>query len=171
MFARGILSFYPALFPYPHFNRASSALSVLWHSFVFRRLRTLSFFIPPLSRVSAIVCALFPKKPGVHPLRGQTIFLSVIRSPFGTRRSPLLLSSLFPQDTKIHLVSLFLPLLTQKRGGWLPPEKCRRADIFDFPRDFSRFFSSASRRRSVPAPTKEQEGWLKRPALHFGRKR
>jgi len=45
---------------------------------------------------------------------------------------------LFPLHTKIPLVSPFLPLLTQKQGG-VPPQKCRRADIFDFSLDISCF--------------------------------
>src|ERR1700739_4275595 len=40
-----------------------------------------------------------------------------------------------------------------KTGGYTPPQKCRRADIFDFSPDFSRFFTSASPRRSHPAQT------------------
>ena len=45
---------------------------------------------------------------------------------------------LFPLHTKIPLVSPLLPLHTRKQGG-IPPGKCRRADIFGFSPDFSRF--------------------------------
>ena len=111
MFARRVLRFYPALFPYPDYNRAPSALSRLCHSFVFSRLRTLSFFIPHLSRVPAIACALFPKKPGVHPyVVIPRCFLLVHTHP------PLLLSPLFPLHTNPSLVCLLFPLLTQKQG-------------------------------------------------------
>ena len=54
-----------------------------------------------------------------------------------------LLSSFFPLDTKIPLVSPFPPLHPQKQGG-VPPQKCRRADIFDFSPYISHFFASHS---------------------------
>ena len=41
-FARGVLCFCSAPFPYPGYNRAPFALSRLCLSFVFSRLRTLS---------------------------------------------------------------------------------------------------------------------------------
>ena len=73
----------------------------------------------------------------------------------------LLPTPLFPLHTKIPLVSPFLPLHTQKQGG-IPPQKCRRADIFDFSPDFSHFFPSAPQHRLHPAPKEKQEGWPRR---------
>jgi hypothetical protein len=171
MFERGVFSFQPALFPYPNYKRASSALSHLCHAFVFSRLLTLSFFIAPLCRITAIACALFRKKPGGIPPARSNHF--PLRHPFSLRYSPLataLISFISPRYENSLRKSFPSPTYA-KTGGWLPPAKCRRADIFDFSPDFSHFFSSTSQRRSASAPTKEQEGWLRSPALHFGNRK
>jgi hypothetical protein len=117
MFARGVLCFYPAVFPYPNYNRASSALSRLCHSFVFSRLRTLSFFIPPLSRVAAIAYALFPKKPGgIPPARSYQVS-SVLAKGCQLTADACQPSPFFPLHTRSRLVSLLVPLHPQKQGG------------------------------------------------------
>jgi hypothetical protein len=156
----GSLSFHPALFPYLNYNRAPSALSRLCPSFVFSRLRTLSFFIPPLSPAATIACALFPKKPGVHPPAWSYQVSSVSGKGGRLMANGFLLTSFFPLHTKIPLVSPFLPLHAQKPGG-VPPQKCRRADIFDFFPDFSHFFPSAPQHRLHPALREEQKSWHK----------
>jgi hypothetical protein len=139
MFARGFLCFYPALFPYPNFNRAPSALSRLCHSFVFSRLRTLSFLIPPLSPVSAIVCALFPKKPGVHPPAWSYQVSSVLAKGCRLAANGCLLSPFFPLHTRSRLVSLLVPLHTQKQGGVYPLENVGAPTFLIFPHIFRTF--------------------------------
>src|SRR6266849_6485332 len=99
MFARGLLSFHPALSPvsgefflsptipaHPRYpgeggytgflvrpiRRAVSTETQLSALFPFNRLRTLLFSVAHLSSVPSMLFALFPQKRGVPPLSGHT---------------------------------------------------------------------------------------------------
>jgi len=81
----------------------------------------------------------------VMPISSPLELTEVEESPLPT--------PLFPLHTKLPPVSPFLPLHTQKQGG-IPPQKCRRADIFDFSPDFSHFFPI----RAAPSLASSAEG-------------
>jgi hypothetical protein len=80
---------------------------------------------------------------------------------------------LFPLDTKIPLVSPFLPLLTQKQGGGYPLKNVGAPTFLIFPLIFRVFLvpsalrraTSASHRRSHRALTGRQEGWPSKGGL------
>jgi hypothetical protein len=130
--------------PISSVSSALPSLLATHHAFVFSRLRTLSFFIPSLSRVPAIACALFPKKPGgIPPARSYQV-ASVLAK--GCR--------LIANGCQL---SPFFPLHTQKPGG-APPQKCRRADIFDFSPYILHFFTLCANR--LPAAASAEAGRL-----------
>jgi hypothetical protein len=68
MFARESLPLHPASFHRLASGTLSFALSTQLAPFPFNHFRTLSFFGSHLSHVLPTGCALFRKKPGVHPL-------------------------------------------------------------------------------------------------------
>ena len=93
-------------------------------------------------------CYLFPpaggRVPLVYPERARRVNqprLLTVHCRLLTFRESLATSSIsfisppYEHQPRISLVS---PTYA-KTGGWVPPQKCRRADIFDFSPDFSHF--------------------------------
>jgi hypothetical protein len=124
-------------------------------------------------------CYLFPatggRVPLVYPERARRVNqprLLTVDCRLLTFRESLATSSIsfisppYEHQPRISLVS---PTYA-KTGGWVSPQKCRRADIFDFSPDFSHFSSPepGANRPSQPAlferrPYKTEEGGLKPP--------
>jgi hypothetical protein len=98
-----------------------------------------SFFIAPLSRVTAIVCALFPKKPGGIPLARSNHF--PLRHPFSLRYSPLataLMSFISPRYENSPRKSFPSPTYA-KTGGWHPQKNVGAPTFSIFPVIFYTF--------------------------------
>ena len=89
-------------------NSSHSSLSV------FRHLRTLSFSGSQLSRLLSTGCALFRKKPGVHPLL-LPLSPSSLGTPFS--RMAILSAFLLRRAAKTSPLSPFTGSVTQKQGG------------------------------------------------------
>jgi len=102
---------------------------------VFRDLRTLSFFGSQLSRALSALCALLPKKPGVHLYPESERRASPPKPQ--RRRAISFISPTYEHQPRISLVS---PTYA-KTGGYAPTQKCRRADIRDFSPDISHFLA------------------------------
>jgi hypothetical protein len=136
MFARESLPLHPAPFPRLASCSLSFALALHFAPFHFNHFRTLSFSVSHLSRVLPAGCALFRKKPGVHPLV-LPLSLPFPGTPFSriatlsaclpfTGRWPLSVTpfpaSARPREpsrgaTKTSLLSPFATSLMQKQGG------------------------------------------------------
>ena len=110
---------------------------------VFRDLRTLSFSGSQLSRVLPASCALFRKKPGVHPcvVIPRLFTVDCRLSAVGQFRAISSISFVSPSCERHPRMSLVSPTYA-KTGGCTPTQKCRRADIFDFSPDISHFLTS-----------------------------
>ena len=110
---------------------------------VFSHLRTLSLFGSQLSPVLPTGCALFRKKPGVHPyvVIPRLILLGRRARPLQLqrRRAIPFISPTYEHQPGMSLVS---PTYA-KTGECTPTQKCRRADIFDFSPYFSYFLPRA----------------------------
>jgi hypothetical protein len=136
MFARESLPLHPAHFPRLASCSLSFALALHFAPFHFNYFRTLSFSVSHLSRVLPSGCALFRKKPEVHPLV-LPLSLPFPGTPFSrietlstclpfTGRWPLSVTP-FPAParprepsrgaTKTSLLSPFATSLMQKQGG------------------------------------------------------
>src|SRR6267143_3896252 len=136
--------------PPPRFfsSRCSVALvSNSWYSSlpVFSHLRALSFPGSQLSRALPTGCALFRKKPWVHPyvVIPRLILLGRrARPPQLQRRQAIpFISPAYEHQPGMSLVS---PTYA-KTGECTPTQKCRRADIFDFSPDISPFLAQSVR--------------------------
>jgi len=114
---------------------------------IFRHLRALSFPESHLSRALPTGCALFRKKPGVHPhvVIPRLILLGRMdRLPQLQRRWAIpFISPAYEHQPGMSLVS---PTYA-KTGECTPTQKCRRADIFDFSPYFSYFLALSAVRR------------------------
>jgi len=110
---------------------------------VFRHLRTLLLFGSQLSRVLPPGCALFRKKPGVHPYVVIPSFFLLgrrARPPQLQRRRAI---SFISPTCEYKLRMSFVSPTYAKTGECTPTQKCRRADIFDFSPYFSYFLPRA----------------------------
>jgi hypothetical protein len=136
MVARESLPLHPALVPRLASRSLSFALSPQLAPFPFNHFRTLSFTVSQLSRVLPVGCALFRKRPGVHPLvlplsppfPGTPFSRMAMLSaclPFIGRR-PLSVTpsttSLLPREPSRGIAAAspltpFARSLTQKQGG------------------------------------------------------
>jgi hypothetical protein len=119
MIARESLPLHPAPLPRLASRSLSFALSPQLAPFPFNHFRTLSFSVSQLSRVLPAGCALFGKKPGVHPpvLPPSPPFPG---TPFS--RMATLSACLLPREPsrgaiKTPPLSPFARSLTQKQGG------------------------------------------------------
>jgi hypothetical protein len=122
---------------------------------VFRHLHTLSFFESQLSRVLSAACALFCKKPGVHPFAVEPLFSIPRRAcppELQRRRTILFISLAYENKPRISFIS---PTY-EKTGGVYPTQKCRRADIRDFSPDISHFLALSVCKGACPSPPKLQ---------------
>ena len=126
-----------------------------------------SILTPAVSTLARPSLSLFPcyilpatggRVPLVYPERARRVNqprLLTVHCRLLTFRESLATSSIsfisppYEHQPRISLVS---PTYA-KTGGWVPPQKCRRADIFDFSPYFSHFScpEPAAKRRTPPA--------------------
>src|SRR5580704_2049700 len=107
---------------------------------VFRDLRTLSFFGSQLSRVLPAVCALFRKKPGVHPYvvipRLSTVDCRL--SAVGQSRTTSSISFISPAYEHQPRIPFVSPTYA-KTGGVYPPKNVGAPTFLIFPLIFRTF--------------------------------
>jgi hypothetical protein len=105
----------------------------------------------PLSTTSANLCVL-----SASALDFVFVRSSLSAADCRLSANGCLLSPLFPLHTRSCPVSLLFPLHTQKQGD-TPPQKCRRADIFDFSPYISHFFQSHTTAKKAGLKTNATE--------------
>ncbi len=146
---------------------------------VFSHLRTLSFPESHLSRALPTGCALFRKKPGVHPCVVIPSFFILVRThsplacpeshrrvypergrrvyPERGRRATSSISFISPTCEHQPGMSLVSPTYAKTREC-TPTQKCRRADIFDFSPDISHFLAQSVREGACPERSRRAAG-------------
>jgi hypothetical protein len=157
---------------------------------VFRDLRTLSFSGSQLSRVLPAGCALFRKKPGVHPyvVIPRLFTVDYRLSAVGQSRATSSISLISPAYGHLPCMSLVSSTYAKTGGGGISSQnsflrsrlfrlftkECRRADIFDFS-PYILHFSCPERGAEGSAPPARRSpfghAWGRRRPLQNRRRR